>query len=292
MKAYKGFNHDLTCRGFQYEIGKDYEENRAELCESGFHACEMPLDVFRYYGPVDDNAQLNRFCVVELDDVVDGERDDSKICGRKIHVEEEIGLSGLADAQIRYIAERADKSNANCNSGDQSVASNSGNQSVASTSGYYSVASNSGDRSVASNSGNRSVASNSGNRSVASNSGDDSVASNSGYMSVASNSGDRSVASNSGNRSVASNSGDYSVASNSGDDSVAEVTGKNGVAVGWGRNNQCKGSLGCYLVLSEWGEWDGEEYHLLNAKIVKVDGESIKADTHYALENGEIIEIQ
>lgn len=45
MKVYKGFDKDLTCRGFKYEIGETYEEENADLCSAGFHACEAPLDV-------------------------------------------------------------------------------------------------------------------------------------------------------------------------------------------------------------------------------------------------------
>lgn len=62
MKCYKGFDKDLRCKDFQYEIGKEYETERAEICEEGFHACEFPLDVLRYYNPAD-----SRFCEVELD---------------------------------------------------------------------------------------------------------------------------------------------------------------------------------------------------------------------------------
>lgn len=67
MKMYKGFDKDLKCRDFQYEIGKTYEEPTAELCEKGFHACEYPLDVFEYYAPGD----MSRYCEVDLDDVSD-----------------------------------------------------------------------------------------------------------------------------------------------------------------------------------------------------------------------------
>lgn len=64
MKAYKGFDKELKCRDFQYEVGKEYEETIAELCSCGFHACENPLDVFNYYEPAS-----SRYCEVEMDEV-------------------------------------------------------------------------------------------------------------------------------------------------------------------------------------------------------------------------------
>ena len=101
MKMYKGFDKDLKCRGFQYEIGKTYEESTAELCESGFHACERPLDVFKYYAP----GKMSRYCEVNLDDVSDQMSNDSKRCGKKISVKAEIGIAGLVRAQIQYVNE-------------------------------------------------------------------------------------------------------------------------------------------------------------------------------------------
>ena len=101
MKMYKGFDKDLKCRNFQYEIGKTYEESTAELCESGFHACERPLDVFKYYAP----GKMSRYCEVNLDDVSDQMSNDSKRCGKKISVKAEIGIAGLVRAQIQYVNE-------------------------------------------------------------------------------------------------------------------------------------------------------------------------------------------
>ena len=101
MKMYKGFDKDLKCRDFQYEIGKTYEESTAELCESGFHACELPLDVFKYYAP----GKMSRYCEVNLDDVSDQMSNDSKRCGKKISVKAEIGIAGLVRAQIQYVNE-------------------------------------------------------------------------------------------------------------------------------------------------------------------------------------------
>ena len=101
MKMYKGFDKDLKCLDFQYEIGKTYEESTAELCESGFHACERPLDVFKYYAP----GKMSRYCEVDIDDVSDQMSDDSKRCGKKISVKAEIGIAGLVRAQIQYVNE-------------------------------------------------------------------------------------------------------------------------------------------------------------------------------------------
>ena len=101
MKMYKGFDKDMKCRDFQYEIGKTYEEPTAELCEKGFHACEYPLDVFKYYAP----GKMSRYCEVNLDDVSDQMSNDSKRCGKKISVKAEIGIAGLVRAQIQYVNE-------------------------------------------------------------------------------------------------------------------------------------------------------------------------------------------
>ena len=100
MKAYKGFDKDLKCRDFQYEIGKEYEEETASLCNSGFHACEYPLDCFGYYSPAG-----SRFCEVEIEDNGERNSDDSKVCGKKIKVGAEIGIAGIIKAAFSYVKE-------------------------------------------------------------------------------------------------------------------------------------------------------------------------------------------
>ena len=94
VTAYKGFNEDLTCRCFQYEIGKEYEEKEVSVCERGFHACENPFDVLDFYGDVLDN----RFCKVEQSGTI--KKDDKKQASSKIKVVEEIGFTGLFKAGI------------------------------------------------------------------------------------------------------------------------------------------------------------------------------------------------
>ena len=98
IKSYKGFDKDLKCRGFQYEIGKEYEEPEANVCRAGFHACERPLDVFNHYYPVN-----SRFCEVEQSGELSRDTDDSKVASTKIKIGAEIGIPGLVKAQIEWV---------------------------------------------------------------------------------------------------------------------------------------------------------------------------------------------
>ena len=153
MKCYKGFDKDLKCRGFQYEIGKEYEENTADICHKGFHACENPMDVFGYYNPAD-----SRYCEVDLDTSEQTE-EDSKRVGKKIKIETEIGLSGLIQAGVKFILEKVDfKSAKENNTGDWSAATNTGNRSAATNTGTQSAATNTGDWSAATVGGAESIA--------------------------------------------------------------------------------------------------------------------------------------
>ena len=195
MKLYKGFDKDLKCRGYQFEVGKEYEEEKSDICDCGFHACENPLDIFGYYPPSD-----SRYCEVDLD-ANDQKSDDSKRVGKHIKINAEIGLPGLIKAGVEYIKDQVDWDNAK--------ESNTGNRSAATNTGYQ---------------------------------------------------------------------------------SAATVTGKESVAMAIGYDSKAKGSLGCYLVLSEWKHIDGE-YHIVDVQSTKVDGETVKADTFYKLVNGKFVEV-
>ena len=132
MKAYKGFNPDLTCRGFQYKEGETYRAEKAELCKVGFHACENPLDVFGYYPPCDDHGNLNKFHEVELEEVDDKrDSDDTKVCAKQIKIGAEINFFGLAKAHVEWVKKNLDKDAQAVNSGDSSSAVNSGKDSIA-----------------------------------------------------------------------------------------------------------------------------------------------------------------
>ena len=153
--AYKGFNQDWTCRGYQYEIGKTYEhKGDVKACESGFHACEYPLDVLSYYSPA-----VSKFAVVKMSGETSKDSDDTKIASAKITIETEINLPEMVKKAVEWIKGKVDWNAAKVfNTGNRSVATNTGDWSVATNTGNQSVATNTGYRSVAEVSGKQSIA--------------------------------------------------------------------------------------------------------------------------------------
>ena len=150
IKAYKGFNADLTCRGFRYEVGKEYDHpGPVRVCESGFHACENPMDVLGFYPPCGENGNPNRFCEVEQSGEIDKSQSDKK-CSSHIRILAEIGLDGLIKAGVKFILDKV-------NWKDKKE-SNTGNYSAATNTGYYSAATNTGNYSAAAVKGEESIA--------------------------------------------------------------------------------------------------------------------------------------
>lgn len=154
--SYKGFDSSLRCRGFQYEVGKDYEqEGNIKCCENGFHACEFPLEVFNYYAP----GENSRYCTVTQSGEMDKREDDSKVASSKIHIETEIGLGGIIKAGVKFILDKVNwKDKKATNTGDCSAATNTGGHSAATNTGNQSVAVSMGGFSTAKVSGKDSVA--------------------------------------------------------------------------------------------------------------------------------------
>jgi len=218
MKAYKGFDKDLKCREFQYEVGKEYEEENSALCKKGFHACENPLDTFRYYRPTD-----SRYCEVDVDD--NGERNstDSKVCGKHIKISAEIGLKGVINAGVRFVFDKCESATEENASGERGNAAASGESGNAAASGWRGNAAASGWRGTA-------------------------------------------VVTGFAGRATA--------------------LGEQCLAVAWGEDSLARGTVGNWIVVSERDD-DG---NIIDVKIAKVDGDTVKADTWYKLVNGEIME--
>ena len=273
LKAFKGFDKRLRCRGFQYEVGKEYREPGASLCCKGFHACENPLDTFRYYPPTD-----SRYCEVEIDDNGQRNSDDSKVCGEKIKIGAEIGLGGVIKAGAQFIFEKCkgtaeDHASGTC---DNAAASGeSGNAVASETMGNAAASGWSGNAAASGVSGNAAAYGARGNASA------------SGWSGNAAASGTRGNAVASGTRGNAAAFGARGSATATGRDGRASAVGTQCIAVAWGEYSLAKGALGNWIVVSERGSFGD----IVDVKLARVDGETIRADTWYTLRRGEIVEV-
>ena len=281
MKTYKGFNKNMTAQnGYQYEEGKEYEEEKAVACECGFHACEYPLDCFGYYSPGSSVYHL-----VEQSGEFSKNSDDSKVASTKIKIGAEISIAGLVKAAIEYTKERTEPE---CDAtGDCGASSATGYKGASSATGYYGASSATGYKGASSATGNYGASS------------------ATGYYGASSATGNYGASSATGYKGASSATGDYGASSATGNCGASSATGYKGVAVAgdpesiavaWGYKGKAKGVIGSYLVLADWegnedNFWTQEEWSLKGAKMVRVDGEKIKADTWYTMENGEIVEV-
>ena len=260
MKAYKGMDANMMCRGYQYEVGKEYESDAAEVCKNGFHACEYPMDVFKYYPP-----SGNRFFEVEQSGTLSKSDDDTKVASTRIKIGAEIGIAGLVKASVEYTRKHCTQSEGCSATGDRGAASATGYQGAASATGYLGAASATGNLGAASATGN---------------------------LGAASATGDRGAASATGYQGAASATGYQGAASATGYLGAASATGRAGVALAAGIGGRVMGSIGCAICAVERGEWDGEAYPIIAIKSAIVDGEIIKPDVWYTVKNGEWEEVQ
>ncbi|EJX4580965.1 hypothetical protein P4P50_004754 [Salmonella enterica] len=303
--TFKGFNKDLKCRDFQFEIGKTFHhDGKVEACGSGFHACECPFDVFSYYPPAESRyAETISFGVTDRK-----EEGDTKIASASITIKAELTLPQFIQRGIEWIWSKIDKSleqqimtgnwSAATNTGNWSAATNTGNRSAATNTGDQSAATNTGNRSAATNTGNRSAATNTGDQSAATNTGNRSAATNTGNQSAATNTGDQSAATNTGNwsaatntgyQSAATNTGYQSAATNTGYQSAAEVSGSQSVAASLGKEGKARASEGGAIVLC----YRDENGELIHIRASKVGENGITPDTWYQLdEDGEFVKCE
>ena len=215
MKAFKGFNKDLTCRGFQYKVGETYEEEKAELCHAGFHACESPVACLQHYSPA-----TSVYHEVELEDVSNEKDADTKRVGKKITIGAEIGVPEICRLTFEYVKEHCTNEN-NAEAGNPATAGNHG----------------------------------------AATAGDNGAATAGKYG-----------AATAGNRGAATSRG-------------KSATGRQGLSVARGNNVRVKGGIGAVLVIAEENDYSVKEF-----ATAIVDGNDIKADTWYKLENGKLVE--
>ena len=283
MKAYKGFDKNMRCRGYQFAEGETYvHDGPLSLCESGFHACQDPVDCLRYYDPC-----TSVYHEVEIDGVSDEREGDTKVVGKKIRIGARIGIAEMVKASV-------DITFAACKNG-KNIDSASGYGSSQAASGDWSIQAASGDGSRQSASGDGSRQAASGGWSIQSARGNNSIQAASGGWSIQSASGNNSIqaASGRGSRQVASGRESSQVASGhasrqvaSGDTSSQETTGKNCVMRSAGNSVKARGKIGSWIVLTEWV--DG----VPNVVAKRIDGKKIKEDTWYWVKNRKLVEAE
>ena len=281
VTAYKGFNEDLTCRCFQYEIGKEYEEKEVSVCERGFHACENPFDVLDFYGDV-----LNhRFCKVEQSGTI--KKDDKKQASSKIKVVAEIGFTGLFKAGIEWIEEVTNPTHIieeTRGKNDKDKIGSSGDSAKIGTSGNYVQIGSSGNSAKIGSSGDYAKIGSSGDSAKIGSSGDFAKIGSSGNSAQIGSSGNYAQIGSSGNSAQIGSSGNSAQIDSTGEDSVICCAGNNSIV---------KAKKGSWVTLSEWKYSKEKERNVpVCVKTEFVDGERIKTDTWYKLENGEFVEVK
>ena len=270
IKSYKGFNKDMTCRGFQYEEGKEYETEKAECCETGFHACEYPLDCFSHYAP---NGSV--YHEVEQDGDIDRKDDGTKIASTKIKIGARISMAGIVKAAIEYTMSRTKKE--------------------ASKDDDYGASSATGSCGASSATGSCGASSATGDYGASSATGDYGASSATGSCGASSATGSCGASSATGSCGASSATGSCGASSATGYKGASSADHKDAVAVAWGYRGRAKGVLGSHLVLADWEGndswyWKPEYWELKGARMVQVDGKDIKPDTWYTMKNGEIVE--
>jgi hypothetical protein len=270
MRAFKGFNKDLTCRGYQYEEGKEFHTERAECCDTGFHACEYPLDCFGYYDPAH-----SVYHEVELSGEMDKSGDNTKVCATDIKIGARLSIAGLVKMAIDFTMSKVNKE-----------AGSDERHGFASATGY------------------KGASSATGNYGASSATGDYGASSATGDYGASSATGNYGASSATGNYGASSATGNCGASSATGYKGASSVSDPTGVAVAWGHEARAKGCKGSHLILSDWkyvgarysdgdymDPYDKESWELTGAKMVVVDGENIKEDTYYRCIEGEIVEV-
>ena len=304
MKTYKGFNENMTCQGFQYEEGKEYEEKEAVVCERGFHACEYPLDCFSYYNP-------NKSVYHEVEQSGELHGNGIKVASTKIKIGAEINIAGLVKAAIEYTTKKVNpeaKSDedygASSATGYKGASSATGDCGTSSATGIKGASSATGDYGASSATGNCGASSATGIKGASSATGIKGASSATGYCGASSATGYKGASSATGYKGASSATGDCGTSSATGDCGTSSATGYKGassatgnygassatgncgtssatgykgkaeagdsesVAVAWGYRGRARGVLGSYLVLADW-DGNDNNYWTQNEWILK-----------------------
>jgi hypothetical protein len=272
--SYKGFDKDLKCREYQFEIGKTYtHDGDVEQCASGFHACPVehhPFSVFEFYPPAG-----SRFCEVRQSGATSN--GGTKLASAVITIGVELTIHDLVKRAWEYVWSRATKSDEN---------HSTGNYGAASSTGYQGAASSTGNQGAASSTGYQGAASSTGNYGAASSTGTQGAASSTGYQGAASSTGNQGAASSTGYQGAASSTGNYGAASSTGNYGAASSTGYQGAAMASGYEGRVMGADGNALFAVE----RGKNYKIVSVAAGIVGQDGIKANVWYTARSGKLVE--
>ncbi len=269
MKGYKAFKKGLICRDKQYAENTVFEEDNAEICNSGIHFCKEPLEVLNYYPLVDENGEMSEFAEVEALDECKTD-DNKKFCTKKLKIGAKISFAKLVQASVEFDYEKVIKDTQENNL----VNDNGNNSAQIGSSGYYAQIGSSGYYAQIGSSGYSAQIGSSGNSAQIGSSGYSAKIGSSGDYAKIGSSGDSAQIGSSGNSAKINSTGKYSVICCAGHNSIA------------------KGKIGSWITLSEWKYSDEEHCNIpICVKTKKIDGVKIKEDTYYKLVKGKFVEV-
>ena len=321
IKSYKGFDKDMQCRGFQYEVGKEYNmDGEIKCCNRGFHACKSPFEVWDYYDMLN-----SRFAEVEQFGKIDEEEKSTKICSSHIKIKAELKLADIINIGVEWLKDITSPSKVKTDgvlndngyrkkqigssgdsaqigssgdsakigsSGNSAQIGSSGNSAQIGSSGDYAQIGSSGDSAKIGSSGDYAQIGSSGDYAQIGSSGNSAQIGSSGDSAKIGSSGDSAKIGSSGNSAQIGSSGDYAKIGSSGDSAKIDSTGEDSVIMCAGSNSKAKAKVGSWITLAEW-KWSDEKNRNVPVcvKTEYVDGEYIKADTWYQLKNRKFVEV-
>ena len=321
IKSYKTFDKNMQCRGFQYEIGKEYEmDGEIKCCDRGFHACKSPMEVWDHY-----DMLSSRFAEVEQSGKIDEEGNSTKVCSSHIKIKAELNLADIINIGVEWLKDITSPTKVKTDiakndnggnyaqigssgnytqigssgdsakigsSGNYTQIGSSGNYAQIGSSGNYTQIGSSGDSAKIGSSGNYAKIGSSGYSAQIGSSGDSAKIGSSGYSAKIGSSGNSAKIGSSGNYAKIGSSGNYTQIGSSGDYAKIDSTGEDSVIMCAGKGSKAKAKVGSWITLTEW-EWNDDKKRIvpLCVKTEYVDGNNIKADTWYQLQNGEFVEV-
>lgn len=276
--AYKGFNSDLTCKGFQYEIGGEYRcDEKIILCEKGFHACKEPLDVLNYY-----REPNNRYCIVEQSGKIIESINNSKQVSSEIKIIKEIGLDGLVKAEVEHLKKTTKNSNT-----DETIIKSKWGGYINSTKPQAQIYSEGYGTKIYSGGCDTRIISVGSGAIIGSEDLSNEIYSM-GYRAKIYSIGDfAKIRANTS--SIIYSTGHYAQIYTSGFGVVVCSMGYHSIINCQGNSTVVRAKKGSWITLTEWKMIRGV-FIAYRVKTEYVDGERIKEDTFYTIENGKFVE--